>query len=295
MGYFITAMKDFSDKDDDEHFVRYINRWNLQKRDASIELSPPREPIVFYIEKTVPVFLRPTVEAGILEWNKAFEKIGFSNAIRVEHEEDVEAKYNIDIDPEDVNYNFFRWITSEAGFAMGPSRVDPRTGQILDADIIFDASFLNSWKQKYETLTVADAEQLLPTGPPSMNWPRLGPKPRDLSTLCALRTRDAAAHGVAAAVLMGYGEITAAANSRPNSCARDQRGRDARSRPHARPAAQLQGQHLEDARRTRRRRQVPCRRDRRQRDGLLPRQHRPTGTSSGCLHPDHRTVRLLGH
>ena len=211
VGFFITAMKDFSDKEDDEHFVRYINRWDLQKRDGSIELSPPRDPIVFYIEKTVPVFLRPTVEAGILEWNKAFEKIGFSNAIRVEHEEDVEAKYNIDIDPEDVNYNFFRWITSEAGFAMGPSRTDPRTGQILDADIIFDASFLDSWKQEYETLTVADAEKLLPNWSPIDELAQAyGPEAaRDLAAHCAYAHEMQRHMGYAAAVLMGYGEITA--------------------------------------------------------------------------------------
>jgi hypothetical protein len=211
IGYFITAMKDFSDQEDDEHFVRLINRWDLQKRDAEIPLSPPRNPIVFYIEKTVPVFLRPTVEAGILEWNKAFEKVGFSGAIRVEHEEDVEGKYNIDIDPEDVNYNFFRWITSEAGFAMGPSRVDPRTGQILDADIIFDASFLDTWKQDYETLTVAEAQQLLP------NWSPLdelaeayGPEAaRDLAAHCAYAHEMQRQMGYAAAVLMGYGEISA--------------------------------------------------------------------------------------
>ena len=58
-----------------------------------------------------------------------------------------------DWDPEDINYNTFRWITSNAGFAMGPSRVNPYTGQILDADIIFDADFLTFWKQELETLT----------------------------------------------------------------------------------------------------------------------------------------------
>ncbi|MFV0446839.1 MAG: DUF5117 domain-containing protein, partial [Planctomycetaceae bacterium] len=138
IGYFLTVIKDFSDKAEDEHFVRYINRWNLQKRDSSADLSPAKEPIIFYIEKTVPVALRPTVEAGILEWNKAFEKIGFAGAIQVRHEEDVENQLGVDIDPEDVRFNFFRWITADAGFAMGPSRVDPRSGQIMDADIIFD-------------------------------------------------------------------------------------------------------------------------------------------------------------
>ncbi len=166
VGYFLTVVKDFSENPDDEHFIRYINRWNLQKRDPSADLSPPKEPIVFYIEKTTPVALRPTVEAGILEWNRAFEKIGFAGAIRVQHEEDVEAQMGIDIDPEDVRYNFFRWITADAGFAMGPSRVDPRTGEILDADIIFDAGFLNYWKQDYETFTDEDVARLNPNWSP---------------------------------------------------------------------------------------------------------------------------------
>ncbi len=145
VGYFLTAIKDFSDKDDPEHFKRYINRWDLQKLDSSIDLSPPKKPIRFYMENTVPVYLRPTVEAGILEWNKAFEKLGYAGAIRVDQQ-----PVDPNFDPESIEYNTFRWITAEAGFAMGPSRVDPRTGQILDADIIFDASFLNSWNHRWE-------------------------------------------------------------------------------------------------------------------------------------------------
>jgi hypothetical protein len=146
VGYFLTAIKDFSEADDPDHFVRYINRWNLQKLDPSLDVSPPKEQIEFYIEDTVPVFLRPTVEAGILEWNKAFEKIGFAGAIKVNRQPS-----DPNFDPENIRYNTFRWMTAEAGFAMGPSRVDPRTGQILDADIIFDASFLDSWSQRWET------------------------------------------------------------------------------------------------------------------------------------------------
>ncbi|MFM7163155.1 MAG: zinc-dependent metalloprotease, partial [Planctomycetaceae bacterium] len=65
------------------------------------------------------------------------------------------------IDPEDVRYIFFRWITANAGFAMGPSRVNPFTGQILDADIIFDADFLSTWKQQYETFTPSEMALLM--------------------------------------------------------------------------------------------------------------------------------------
>ncbi len=148
VGYFLTAVKDFSSKSDRDQFVRYINRWNLQKADPSAEVSPPKQPIVFWIEKTVPFQYRKAIYDGIYEWNKAFEKAGFTNAIEVRQQPD-----NADWDPEDVNYNTFRWITSNAGFAMGPSRVNPYNGQILDADIIFDADFLRYWKEEFETLT----------------------------------------------------------------------------------------------------------------------------------------------
>jgi hypothetical protein len=150
VGYFLTVLKDFSSKSDREQFTRYINRWDLQKADAALNPSPPKKAIEFHIEKTVPFKYRKAVYDGIYEWNKAFEKAGFANAIIVHQQAD-----NDDKDPEDVRYNFFRWITSNAGFAMGPSRVNPYTGQILDADIIFDADFLTSWKEEYETFTPA--------------------------------------------------------------------------------------------------------------------------------------------
>ena len=70
------------------------------------------------------------------------------NAIEVRQQPDA-----ADWDPEDINYNTFRWITASAGFAMGPSRVNPTTGEILDADIIFDADFLQYWKEEYEVVT----------------------------------------------------------------------------------------------------------------------------------------------
>jgi len=148
VGYFLTALKDFSKKDDNDRFVRHINRWHLEKADPSEKLSPPKKPIIFWLEKTVPFKYRATIREGILEWNKAFEQAGFVNAIEVRQQPD-----DADWDPEDINYNTFRWITSSAGFAMGPSRVNPMTGQILDADIIFDADFLQFWKQEYETFT----------------------------------------------------------------------------------------------------------------------------------------------
>ena len=148
VGYFLTAVKDFSSKSDRDQFVRYVNRWDLRKADDSLTISPPKAAIEFWIEKTVPYKYEKAISDGILEWNKAFEKAGFSNAIVVKRQPD-----NATWDPEDVNYNTFRWITSNAGFAMGPSRVNPYTGQILDADIIFDADFLSFWKEEFETMS----------------------------------------------------------------------------------------------------------------------------------------------
>lgn len=156
VGYFLTVTKDFTDTSDDQNFVRYINRWDLQKLDPAAKLSPVKNPIIFYIEKSVPNNLRPTVRAGIEEWNKAFEKLGFDNAVEARQQRDDDSW-----DPEDVNYNTFRWITADVGFAMGPSRTNPLTGQILDADIIFDASFMRHWKQEYENFTPAAAAALV--------------------------------------------------------------------------------------------------------------------------------------
>ncbi len=160
VGYFLTVLKDFSKKEtDDDRFVRYITRWNLEKADRNAEMSTPKEPIIFWLEKTIPFKYRKPIRDGILEWNKAFEKAGFYDAIEVRQQPD-DAPW----EPGDIRYNTFRWITAGAGFAMGPSRVNPTTGQILDADIIFDADFLQFWKQEYETFTPASVAML--TGGP---------------------------------------------------------------------------------------------------------------------------------
>ena len=160
VGYFLTALKDFSKKEtDDDRFVRYINRWNLEKADPTADMSTPKEPIIFWLDKTIPFKYRKPIRDGILEWNKAFAKAGFYDAIEVRQQPD-DAPW----EPGDIRYNTFQWITSGAGFAMGPSRVNPTTGQILDADIIFDADFLQFWKQEYETFTPS-AIAMLTGGP----------------------------------------------------------------------------------------------------------------------------------
>jgi hypothetical protein len=153
VGYFVSAVKDFNSASKDTTFVRYVRRWRLEPAEpidpkSPHKLSVPKRSIKFYIEKTVPHEYRAAVQDGILEWNKAFEKVGFRNAIEVVQQRDDE-----DWDPEDMNYNTFRWITTDQGFAMGPSRSNPLTGEILDADIIFDADMVRVWKHEHRVFS----------------------------------------------------------------------------------------------------------------------------------------------
>ena len=153
IGYFLTAIKDWSsDHDADTMFKRYIHRWDVRKAepDRPVSDADPDHQIVYYIEKTVPVQYRRYVREGILEWNKAFEKAGIRNAIRVEQQTDT---LHADKDPEDVRYAFFRWIVSGRAYAMGPSLANPLTGQILDADILFDDSMVRSYEVQFGRYT----------------------------------------------------------------------------------------------------------------------------------------------
>jgi len=82
VGYFLTAVKDYSKQGPYDRFVRYVNRWDLQKADPSAAISPPKKPIIFYLEKTIPFKYRKPIRDGILAWNKAYEKAGFYDAIQ---------------------------------------------------------------------------------------------------------------------------------------------------------------------------------------------------------------------
>ena len=117
-----------------------INRWHLVKKDPEAALSDPVEPITWWIENTTPVDWRPIIEASALEWNKAFEKAGFTNAVAVKTQPD-----DADWDAGDLRYNVLRWTSSPnppfGGY--GPSFANPRTGQLLGADIMLEYSFLN--------------------------------------------------------------------------------------------------------------------------------------------------------
>lgn len=158
VGYFTTSYSDLGKYTDKEVRTRFINRWHLEKADPKLKISPPKNPIVFYIEHTVPIRYRRWVEKGILDWNKAFEKIGIHNAIKV-HFQDAKTGAFMDLDPEDVRYNFVRWLNNDIGTAIGPSRVDPRTGQILDADIVLTDGWIRHYNFNFNDLLPKTAMQ----------------------------------------------------------------------------------------------------------------------------------------
>lgn len=134
VGYFTTQVTDMTSKE----VVPYrdlVHRWNLEKKDPNAAISEPVEPIVWWMENTTPKELRPIIKSAGERWNLAFEKAGFKNAIVIKQQPD-----DADWDAGDIRYNVLRWTSSPfppfGGY--GPSFVNPRTGQILGADIMLE-------------------------------------------------------------------------------------------------------------------------------------------------------------
>ena len=142
VGYFLTSYQDFSKDNLDENVVRYIYRWRLEKADPSAAVSPPKQPIVFWLDNAIPTEYRGAVRQGLLDWNKAFLKAGFKDAIVVKQMPD-----DADWDHADMRYNTIRWVTSPSdGYAVALFRVNPITGQILNANITVDANVMRYTK-----------------------------------------------------------------------------------------------------------------------------------------------------
>ncbi len=138
IGHFLTLHQDYTNMFRETPYVRYVERWHLEKADPEADISPPRKPIVFWLENTIPVEYREAVKEGLLLWNRAFERIGFKDAIVVKQQPD-----DADWEAGDVRYNTIRWIVRPgAGYAVGPSRANPFTGELYHADIRISADFI---------------------------------------------------------------------------------------------------------------------------------------------------------
>lgn len=148
IGYFTVGHRDLGKFHDDDVPVTYITRWPLTKRDPNLKMSPPQEPLIYYIEHTVPVRYRRYVKQGLLYWNKAFEQVGLLDAIEVRYQDKASGAH-MEKDPEDVRYNFIRWLNNDIGTAIGPSRPHPDTGEILDADIVLTDGWIRHFWYQY--------------------------------------------------------------------------------------------------------------------------------------------------
>ncbi|MBP0902325.1 zinc-dependent metalloprotease [Mariniflexile gromovii] len=140
VGYFTTQVDDKTTTNSIP-YRDLIHRWNLIKKDPNAAISEPVEPITWWIENSTPLEWRETIANAVLQWNVAFEKAGFKNALVVKIQPD-DATW----DAGDLRYNVLRWTSSpEPPFGgYGPSFVNPKTGQILGADIMLEfAHFTN--------------------------------------------------------------------------------------------------------------------------------------------------------
>ena len=131
VGFFTVARTDYTTDLNVKPKTHLLKRWRLEKKDSGAAVSEPKEPVVYWLDKNIPEKYRASVMQGVLEWNKAFEKAGFKNALVVKQQQATDDFNNMD-----ARHTSIRWFTgADVGFAIGPSQADPRTGEILDADI----------------------------------------------------------------------------------------------------------------------------------------------------------------
>ena len=134
-----------------------IRRWRLEPKDkaayAAGELVEPVKPIVYYLDPATPLKWRKYFKMGIEDWNSAFAKAGFKNAILAKDPPSKEE--DPDFSPEDIRYSTVRYVASTTRNATGPSVSDPRTGEILESDIIWYHNHLRSYRNRYLLETAA--------------------------------------------------------------------------------------------------------------------------------------------
>ena len=147
VGYFTTSALHYGDTQQEVKRRNYITRWRLEPSDTAAylrgELVEPVKPIVFWLDQAIPTFMRSYIKQGITDWNAAFERAGFKNAVRAYDMTD-----SIEAEGDDMRYSVITYDASEKANAMGPSTTDPRTGEILEADVIWwhnVRSLLREW------------------------------------------------------------------------------------------------------------------------------------------------------
>ncbi len=151
VGWFTISQYDFGSEALKADRKTYIRRWRLEPKDPAAyargELVEPVKPIVYYLDPATPEKWRPYFRQGIEDWNEAFEAAGFKNAIIAKDPPSPEE--DPDFSPEDARYSVVRYVASTTRNAVGPSVSDPRTGEILESDIIWYHNHLRSYRNRY--------------------------------------------------------------------------------------------------------------------------------------------------
>ncbi|WP_213523620.1 zinc-dependent metalloprotease [Nonlabens sp.] len=175
VGFFTVDQIDYSSTALKADKKTYIRRWRLEPKDpeayARGELVEPVKPIIYYLDAGTPENLKEYIKQGIEDWQKPFETAGFKNAIIAREaptkEEDPE------FSPEDIRYSVVRYVASTTRNAVGPSVSDPRSGEIIESDIIWYHNHLRSYRNRY----------LLETGAANPSARTLNTKPEEIGEM----------------------------------------------------------------------------------------------------------------
>ena len=151
VGWFTVNKIDYSSTALKSDSYKLIRRWRLEPKDETAyqkgELVEPKKQIIYYLDPATPIKWRPYFKKGIEDWNTVFEKAGFKNAIVAKDPPSKEEDPNFS--PEDIRYSTVRYVASTTRNAVGPSVSDPRTGEILESDIIWYHNHLRSYRNRY--------------------------------------------------------------------------------------------------------------------------------------------------
>ncbi len=161
VGFFSIRQIDYGSDAQKAETKRYITKWRLEPNDWDAfnrgELVEPVKPIVYYVDPATPEQWKPFIKQGVEDWQTAFEKAGFKNAIIAK--DPPSADEDPDWSPEDVRYSVIRYITTEIQNAQGPHVHDPRTGEILESDILWYHNVMNLLRNWYFVQTAAVNQQ----------------------------------------------------------------------------------------------------------------------------------------
>ena len=147
IGFFSIQQIDYGRPDQRAETRNYIVRWRLEKKDPGAAMSEPVKPITYYVDPATPTWLKPWIRRAIEDWQPAFEAAGFKNGIVAR--DAPTPQEDPDWSPEDVRYSVIRWFPSTIENATGPNVHDPRTGEVLDADIYIYHNVMNLQRNWY--------------------------------------------------------------------------------------------------------------------------------------------------